>query len=128
MIDLLIELHKRHAFRYTEPFTPMYKVSGIKLFNLNVIAVQSCIQMSQIFGTNKTVAKVTVTSVTRTVKLVRLELSHTSLFLSNSVIRVHQEFDFINHVPVFLLLFVTGLYGSNEGGLRPLLWFTYPVT
>jgi hypothetical protein len=84
--------------------------------------------MPQIFGTNKTVAKVTVTNVTRTVKLVRLELSHTSLFLSNSVIRVHQEFDFVNRVPVSLLLYVTGLCTSNEGGLRALLWFTYPVT
>jgi hypothetical protein len=74
----------------------MCKVNGIKLFNLNVIAVLSSMQMSQIFGTNKTLAKVSVTNVTRTVKLVRLELSHTSLFLSNSVIRVHQEFDFVN--------------------------------
>jgi hypothetical protein len=74
----------------------MYRVSGIKLSNLNVIAVLSSMQMSQIFDTNKTLAKVSVTNVTRTVKLVRLELSHTSLFLSNSVIRVHQEFDFVN--------------------------------
>ena len=59
---------------------PMYKVSGIKLFNLNVIAVLSSMQMSQIFGTNKTLEKVSVTNVTRTVKLARLELSHTSLF------------------------------------------------
>jgi len=124
----LIELHKRHAFHYTEPFTPMYKVSWIKLLNLNIIAVLSSIQISQIFGTNKTVAKVAVRNVTRTVKLVRLELSHTSLFLSNSVIRVHQEFDFVNRVPVSLLLYVTGLCTSNEGGLRSLLWFTYPVT
>jgi hypothetical protein len=106
----------------------MYKVSGIKLFNLNVIAVQSSVQMSQIFGTNKTLAKVTITNVTRTVKLVRLELSHTSLFLSESVIRVHREFDFVNHVPVFVLLYVTGLCASNEGWFRTLLWFTYPVT
>ena len=84
--------------------------------------------MCQIFGTNKTVGKVTVTIVRRTVKLVRLELSHTSLFLSNSVIRVHQEFGFVNHVPVFRLLYVTGLCASNEGGLRALLWFIYPVT
>ena len=88
----------------------MYKVRGIKLLNLNFIALLSSMQMSQIFGTNKTGVKVTVTNVTRTVKLVRLELSHTSLFLSNSVIRVHQEFDFVNRVPVLLLLYVTGLY------------------
>jgi hypothetical protein len=78
--------------------------------------------MAQIFGTNKTVAKVTVTNVTRTVKLVRLELSHTSLFLSNSVIRVHQEFDSVNRVPLLLLLYVTSLCASNEGRLRALLW------
>jgi hypothetical protein len=78
--------------------------------------------------TYNTVAKVSVTNVTRTVKLLRLELSHTSLFLSNSVIRVHQEFDFVNRVPVSVLLYVIGLCTSNEGGLRALLWFTYPVT
>jgi len=36
----------------------MYKVSGIKSFSPNIIAVLSSIQVSQIFGTNKTVAKV----------------------------------------------------------------------
>jgi hypothetical protein len=82
----------------------MYKVSGIKLFNLNIIAVQSSIRMSHVFGTNVTVAKVTVTNVTRTVELARLELSHTSLFLSNSAIRVHQGFDFVNRVAVLPLL------------------------
>jgi hypothetical protein len=106
----------------------MHKVSGINLFNLNIIAIQSSIRMSHVFGTNVTVVKVTVTNVMRTVELARLELSHTSLFLSNSVIRVHQEFDFVNRVLVLLLLHVQVYVRVMKEGIRALLWFAYPVT